>query len=340
MMKPPFILLALLVASAAQAAKVEVSTHWLPEGESRFSFHSGTQELCSFAGRAPAGSTSTTGVCRFDLPPGASTLTVRGSATQLVWNPGTDKSAVKSATGELTLPLVDAAPMMAPLRDRKLPLAERFARARAGEAALAAAYGGIALIDTRDPAKPSDVEAAERRLGFALPASYRDLVTAVGALGLSDHSVPAPQELSTADRTLLVSWGYGDQGTPKVISARALERLQRSVLLFFEVGDGMGAQLFLAPPNAACGARFATLYLHEEWLAEAMESLAKDELACTPFDETLIENLERFLVLEHEQSLMDERGKLLVDSSAPLQKFNLRSTVTAAGELDLDLSRE
>ncbi len=339
-MKPHFIVLALLVASAAQAAQVEVSTYWLPEGESRFSFHSGKQELCSFAGRAPAGATATTGVCRFELPSGASTLTIRGSATQLVWNSDTGKSAVKSATGELSLPLVDAAPMMAPLRDRTLPLAERWKRARAGEAELLAAYDGVALIETRAPATPSEVAAAERRLGFALPASYRDLVTTVGGLGLSDHSVPAPQELATAERTLLVSWGYGDAGTPKFISPRALERLQRSVLLFFEVGDGMGAQLFLAPPNAACGQQFATLYLHEEWLAEAMASLARDELSCTPFDETLLENLERFLVLEHEQALMDERGKLLVDSSAPLQKFNLRAIVSAAGELDLDLSRE
>jgi hypothetical protein len=38
---------------------------------------------------------------------------------------------------------------------------------------------------------------------------------------------------------------------------------------------------------------------------------------------------------------MDESGKFVVDdSSAPLQKLNLRYTVTAGGELDLDLSRE
>jgi hypothetical protein len=338
MKKQQIVVLALAVSSAAEATKVEVATYWLPEGESRFSFHSGNLELCSFAGRAPAGSASTTGVCRFELPPGASTLTVRGSATQLVWSSG--KSALKSANGEMTLPLVDAAPMMAPLRDRRLSVAERWKRARAGDAALAGSYGGVALIEARGAATPSDITAAERRLGFTLPASYRDLATAVGGLELSDHFVPAPPDLSTADRTILVSWGYGAEGTPKVVSPRALERLKRSVLLFFEVGDGMGAQLFLAPPNAACGAQFATLYLHEESLAEAMASLAKDDLSCTPFDETLLENVESFLVLEHEQALMDESGKLLVDSSAPLQKFNLRYTVTARGELDLDLSRE
>lgn len=340
MKKSQVVVLALVVSSAAEAAKVEVATYWLPEGESRFSLHSGPLELCSFAGRAPAGSTSTTGVCRFELPSSATTLTVRGSATQLVWSSGTGHSAVKSASGEMTLPLVDAASMMAPLRDRRLPVAERWKRASAAEAALADSYGGVALIEARGAATPAELDAVERRLGFVLPAAYRELATTVGGLGLGDHFVPAPADLSTADRTILVTWGYGDEGTPKVVSPRALERLKRSVLLFFEVGDGMGAQLFLAPPNAACGEKFATLYLHEESLAEAMASLAQDELACAPFDETLIENLERFLVLEHEQALMDESGKLLVDSSAPLLKLNLRYTVTGGGELDLDLSRE
>jgi hypothetical protein len=104
----------------------------IPEGESGSAFTPAGSSSARSRDAPPAGSTSTTGVCRFELPPSASTLTVRGSATQLLWNSGTGKSALKSAGGEMALPLVDAAPMMAPLRDWRLPVVERWKRARAG----------------------------------------------------------------------------------------------------------------------------------------------------------------------------------------------------------------
>lgn len=49
----------------------------------------------------------------------------------------------------------------------------------------------------------------------------------------------------------------------------------------------MSAQLFLAPPNRSCGERFATLFFHEDDLAEAMDRLAADQLACRSFEELL-----------------------------------------------------
>lgn len=334
------LLLGTLLSAPALGATIEIETYWVPAGENQFVFLVGEKELCGFSGRAPADATSTAATCRIELPAGAQSLLVRGRATLDVWDPKRDRTAAKTAVGQELVKLRDAAPLARPLRDASLPLAERWRRARAAEAELVKAWDGVPLIELEPPAAPAALAEAEKRLGFALPAGYRELVSQAGAVAFGDHAVPGPESLVTADRTILSEWGYGDEGVPSWMAPAALARLKRSVLLFFEVGDGMGAELYLAPPNAPCGDRFATLSFHEETLAEAMAELAADRLACEPFDPALLGLLERYLLLEHEWSLADATGELLVDSSAPVERFHLRYAIGDGGELEIDLSRE
>lgn len=335
-MYPKILLLAFLAFAAPAAGAVfEIETYWRPEGSSEFVFLSGEQELCRFSGRSP-NNESQKGTCRFEMPAGATTLSVRGRFVL----PSEGSGRAKTVSGKQDFPLRDAGVFMRPLRDASLPVAERWRRAIAAEKAFAEAYDGIALMDATAPAKKAQIAEAEKRLGFALPQPYRDLVTQLGGLDLSDHSVPAPERLLRADETILEDWSYGEEGTPKWLSPAALERLRRSVILFFEVGDGVGAQLFLAPPNKACKDAFATTYFHEEQLADAMREIANDELDCTPFDEALAGLIETFILIEHETSVADGRGELLIDSSADVQQLHLRYSADANGRFSVTLSRE
>jgi hypothetical protein len=336
-----FWLALLSLATTAAAVEVEIRTYWIPEAENSFTFLLGDRELCTFAGRAPQGSNSSPGVCRFELPGKARTLTLRGAVSWPHWNEKGTRFRLISATGTHTFELRDASPITGPLRDRGLGAAERWRRSLAAEARLVADYDGYPGLSLDAPATAAAVAEAERRLGFALPADYRELVTAAGVPQLGDSYVAPVSELVTADRTILQQWGYGDAESRKWIPAAAIERLQRAVVLFFEVGDGMGGQLFLPPPNGPCGERFATMYFHEEdGMAEAMERLAADRLECASFDETLLGHVERVVLLQHEDDLATETGELLFDLSAPVQRLNLRYSVGEAGELEVDLSRE
>lgn len=330
-----------LAALPAGAIQVEIHTHWIPEAENSFTFLLGDRELCSFSGRAPAGRNLIDGVCRFELPAKARRLTVRGSITETVWNSRTDESSSKSAAGSQTIELRDASAITAPLRDAAMPAAERWRRAIAAEAELVAGFGSYSSLSLEAPATAAELAAAEQRLGFALPADYRELVSTAGVPQLGDSYVAPVGELVTADVTILRQWGYGAPEHRKWFPQAAIERLKRSVVLFFEVGDGMGGQLFLAPPNAPCGERFATMYFHEEvGMAGAMEQLAADRLDCASFDGTLLGHLESLVLLQIESDLATETGELLFDFSAPVQKFNLRYSVGDDGALEVDLSRE
>jgi hypothetical protein len=335
-------LAALALATApALAVEVEIQTDWIPEAENSFTFLLGDRELCSFSGRAPRGSHSSPGVCRFELPGKARTLTLRGAVSRPRWNQEGTRYRLESAAGEHTFELRDAGAITRPLREPGLAAPERWRRSIEGEAKLVASYGGYPGLSLDAPASAAEVAAAERRLGFALPADYRELVTGAGVPQLGDSYVAPVGELVTADRTILDRWGYGDAGSRKRFPAAAIERLRRAVVLFFEVGDGMGGQLFLAPPNAPCGERFATMYFHEEdGMAPAMEQLAADRLGCASFDETLLGHVENLVLLQHEDDLATETGELLFDFSAPVQRFNLRYSVGHDGELEVDLSRE
>lgn len=329
-----------LAAVAAGATTVEIETYWVPEGHNSFSFHSGDRELCRFSGRAPADTNSIIEVCRFELPADATAITVRGEFTRMVWDRHTRMSNHRSSQGERTVRLRDGSALTRPLRDAHLPLAERWRRAVEAERTLVESWGRYEIVTLAEPSSAAQVAAAEKTLGFALPAGYRELVTKVGVVTFGDHGVLAPELLLTADRTILKQWSYGDSGIPAWLAPAALERLRRSVLLFLEVGDGVGAQLFLAPPNAACDKGFATMFFHEDSVDDAMADLAADRLVCTSFEDALFALYERFVVFEHAASLAGETGELLIDRSAAVQHFNLRYGTDKAGTFEVDLSPE
>lgn len=325
---------------ASPGTTIEIETYWVPEAQNEFSFLVNGATLCQFSGRAPATANSTTARCRFELPAGTGTLTVKGRYTRSNWNPRTRQTIPKTVSGEQALVLRDGSLLADPLRERALGLADRWRRVVAAEQTLVKAWDGVPIVDPGEPVAKSRVDAAEARLGFALPTGYRELVTQVGALQFGDNSVTAPDALENARATILKEWGYGDNGTPKWLSKDTKDKLERSVILFVEVGDGVGGDLYLAPPNAACGDRFATLFLHEESLAEDMKALADNHLSCTSFSDRLPELFTEYVVSAQAAALADENGEILIDFGAAVQPLYLRYFANAEGRFEIDLSWE
>jgi hypothetical protein len=322
---------------ASRGTTIEIETYWVPEGQNEFSFIVNGATVCQFSGRAPATENSTTGRCRFELPAGAKTLTVKGRYTRLYRNPRTDQSSPRTFSGDRTYVLRDGSVLTNSLRDKALSLAERWRRIVAAERTLVKSWDGIPIVDPGEPVAKARVDAAEAGLGFALPTGYRELVTQVGALEFGDNAVTAPGSLTNAHDTILKEWSYGDKGTPKWLSRDAADKLKRSVILFVEVGDGMGGDLYLAPPNTACGDRFATMFLHEESLGEDMKALADNHLSCTSFSDRLPELFTKYVVSEQASALADETGEILIDFGAAVQPLQLRYVANAEGRFEVDL---
>lgn len=333
---PSKLAVTLALALPALASGIEIDIYWMPEAENDFTFLVGDRKVGHCSGRAPQDVNSLPATCSFDLPQGATSLTVRGRYTARYWNPKTDKISVRSVSGERTFRLRDGASITRPLLDRQLPVAERWQRAVEAERALAAAYGGIPRLALGKPVPKSALDAAEKRLGFALPAGYRELLSRVGPVALGDHSVPSPENLENAERTILQRWSYGENGTPAWLTPAVHDRLQRSVILFFEEGDGVGAQLFLAPPNGTCGNSYGTVFFHEGRLARAMGELAADRLTCQAFEEAIAGQAGRLLVAEHEVDLREATGELILAADATRPRLLLDYNFGPDGEFLVD----
>lgn len=324
--------------SAAAGTLLDVETYWSAEETAEFSFHAGDRELGRFSGKGRDGESSK-GSCRLDLPDGTEVLTLRG---RLVKSSSALFGRKKTQTieGHVDFRVRDASPLLDALRDTTRPVAERWRRTLEAEKAFTEAMDLFSVLDVGERATAAEVDAAEKRLGFALPATYRDLVTGLGPLQVGDSYVPGPDHLQTAAETVLEDWSYGEEGIPSWMSPRALERFRRAVILFVDVGDGVGGAFFLAPTNAACGDRFASTFFHEEYLSEAAADIANDNLTCESFDEALTERAGYLVIDAHESNLTD-RGEILIDFSSPEQKLVLRYFVAGEDEhLEATLTRQ
>lgn len=335
-------LAATATGAAAGATTVEIQGYWLPEAHNEFSIHAAGRELCRFAGQAPADQPSVPATCRFELPAGVTDLEVRGRVATNVWIRRKDRVELRSAEGARTFRLRDVSALTRPLRATTLSWGERLRQSIAAERAFAP--DDEPRLSVSAPAAAAEIAAAQQRLGFALPTGYLELVGQVGRVGLDEHWIPAPGELLTADRTL-EQWGYRERGGawPEWFPAAAVERLAKSVALFFEVGDGMGAQLVVVDGASGCGDRIATIFLHEESLADGLEALAAGRLECRSFDELFLELHARSVLMAYEWNLVSDEGGLpevVFDASAPLEVLRLRYAVDERGRFEVNLSRD
>ncbi len=169
----------------------------------------------------------------FSLPAGARKALLTGTLTR--------EEDQKTIPFRRAWSLVDAAPFTSVLHDDALALDQRLLKFSARLEALDQAHGDYRFRDFRAEAAASvDEELAEagRRLGFEPP---RVLAQVLGLKAEVGHSYfHRPRDLATVEETLLSAvWGH--ESLQDELAPEVLARYRRSVAVFTEVGDGLGA---------------------------------------------------------------------------------------------------
>lgn len=169
----------------------------------------------------------------FRMPTGAKKALLTGTLTR--------KEDNKAIAFKRAWALVDAAPYTSALHDGGLALDQRLLKFSAQLEALDQAHGAYRFREFRAEAgTPVDEELAEagRRLGLGLPPALAQVLGLKTEVGNSYFH--RPKDLATVEQTLLSgSWGHESLETQ--LSPEVLARYRRSVVVFTEVGDGLGA---------------------------------------------------------------------------------------------------
>lgn len=248
--------------------------------------------------------------CTFDVPATARELVVRGKYVV--------EGRADPLEGASEVALVDASVVSAPLREAGVPLGTRWRRAVDAEIEFTEAHDLFASMGVDEPAPAADVKAAEARLGFALPAGYAEFVQDVGGASIGDHFFVAPKRITSGSATLFNEWGLADlwkldDDLTKKVPPKMLGRINRSVALFTEVGDGLGAWLYVAPPVAGCGEQGGWQWLHQDTVGDDLAALEKGPLRCVGFDE-IVRDVQRTYVFSSFDDELRELGhRLLID---------------------------
>lgn len=169
----------------------------------------------------------------FHLPAGAGKALLTGTLTR--------EEDQKTIAFKRAWSLVDAAPCTSVLHDGTLGLGQRLLRFSARLEALNQANGDYRFHAFRaEVGEPVDEELAQagRRLGFEPP---RVLAQVLGLKTEVGHSYfHRPRDLATVESTLL-SGIWGHESLEDLLAPDVLARYRRSVAVFTEVGDGLGA---------------------------------------------------------------------------------------------------
>lgn len=269
----------------------------------------------------------------FHLPAGAKKALLTGTLTR--------EEDGKAISFKRAWNLADAAPYTSVLHDSAVTLDQRLLKFSARLEALDQANSDYRFREFRAEAgEPVDeaLAAAGRRLGMQWPPAVAQVLGLKTELGNSYFH--RPQDLTTVEATLLSGiWGHEsleDQLAPEVLA-----RYRRSVAVFTEVGDGLGALAYdpqgVVPGEASNawgdshgpGAEAAPgqgvwFWLHQESLNEPTLLLDRQRRPATG-EEAVIRVLRRLVlgsVLESavesgDAPVVDNEKTIWVDSSHP-----------------------
>lgn len=161
----------------------------------------------------------------FALPTGLKQLRLRGQVTL----------AGKTSPLDTAWTVRDMAVFSAPLYDRTMAWIDRVSRTEGVGTGPAKATLG------NKPAK-AVLQDLEKRLGVPLPAMVK--VLEQWHVNFGDSYFLPLAEMSTVTRLLLGEWDYkekGEEGLDQILPPAVRARYDRSLAVFIEVGDGLGA---------------------------------------------------------------------------------------------------
>lgn len=262
----------------------------------------------------------------FDLPAGLRQLELRGSHVD---------AQGKAASFKRRWFVLDMARISHPLYDQGKPLVERI-RAFADLSGLV--EPSEALLPAGTTAEAALLE-AEARLGTALPSPLRTLLAEADIRIDNSYFLP-PHRLQTAEGLLLGLGGYDSSngGFEALLPPSVLARYRRSVAVFVEIGDGLGALAWdpegvvpNEPPNTTGdqgnpGAQPATpnegvwYWLHQERIAEP-ELLLDDDYRPQTAEAALTSVFKRFALSQADSP--ETEAQVLIDTAHPRNLLQL-----------------
>lgn len=184
-------------------------------------------------------------------------------------------------------------------------------------------------------ARREAIDAAVRRLGYALPAEHVQILEQFGAWQLGDSFATPAAQLQNAWDQILTLWEF-----PKTaltgIPGESQSLLRSSVILYTLVGDGYGAILYQPPAPGSRDANGTFYHLEEENLVEIVPLKTPEGRPLT-YSEVLIS----WIVAEGVARYGSTGEVVLVDQGAKVPaEYTLRVNPDGAGvHFSLDWER-
>lgn len=251
--------------------------------------------------------------CTLELPPGAQTIQLQGDFAWKHYQRGKQK-----AKGTQRWQIVDLGPLVNALRDPGKPFGRRLHDFRAAKDEFERKHkamveaSGFLVFELGKPVPAAAVKAAEKRLGFSLPAEYASLLQEAGKMILGDSSTTEPEEMRNAYDFMIEVWETPREDLAASVSSKTAALLKGSAPLFTEVGDGLGALLY-HPKAEACGGQPAYYWIHQDSVDEP-ELLKNRDGKCQSFTESMVWIMSWLGLVEYDDSGLDV---VLVDRGAP-----------------------
>ena len=270
--------------------------------------------------------------CSFDLPKNASELTLQGIFSRAYETNifGHSWSRRKRVPGKQQFKIVDIAPMTQHLRDTSRPFGKRIRDFQEATVDFEQQYPvanddeGIDFpLRLGEPIATDVVEVAEQRLGFNLPAEHVSLLLEAGQFYIRDSYLESAERLQNTYDYMISPQGlsYPKESIDKLPS-NVVTLLKSSVVLYTEVGDGLGFLLYQPKGTADCNNKEAYYWIHEDEIASPL-LLKNSDGSCKTYNEAMIwlfaqqffaPNSDYFYYAFHTD---ENTNVVLVDSSAP-----------------------
>ncbi len=175
------------------------------------------------------------------------------------------------------------------------------------------------LIQREKPASATQLDAAEERLGYALPEEFRALLIRLGGTYIgrsrffSGHRFSEVGSLENSHDFIIRNWSMPAEVMRTQLEPDVAALLKRTTVLFTEEGDGVGGVLY-APQEEACGGRPGYWWTHTDYINDLL-LLRNARGDCASFAESVHWLLDE-IVTNHVQDELPERT-LLLDSTGP-----------------------
>jgi hypothetical protein len=246
--------------------------------------------------------------CELTLPSDARTITISG---ELVWTDERDRT--RRSRGAQTLQIADIGPLLTPLRDRSTAFAARMNAFVAAKLLFDSRYpkleGTLIDVDVDERASAAEIRAVEQRLGFALPPEHVSLLKDVGTVRFDDSTIEAASSIERMWDVLVDTWDTPVKELERVTSAATRAIYKTTALLFTEVGDGLGALLYMPANRAECKGRPAYYVVHQDDLNDPR--LLEDKGECMDYTDALVWLVQNYVLTEYEDD--EEAGVVMVD---------------------------